>query len=286
MPIELNTEFQPSNLTSAEQPAAKEAKLTEKEVKKAEKEATKEAKLAEKETKKAEKEVNKAEKEATKEAKLAENETKKAEKAEKEAAARETKKSNKGTGAGGANTNYHGKKFEETTDNQERLIESGYTKHTFTEKSTSNFTKKYDYYLSKKFEDKTIVFVLQNGLKMYMKNKYNIDLFRCPDEAYIIEYTSGRIEVKILEKKEQHVDGSVETKLWSGPSLKREYELVLGEKFDVFYGFCVNEFLKIKLVSNGKKYTILNTIFNENNIAVLFGDDENYFETIDTWIAQ
>jgi hypothetical protein len=297
MPIELNTEFQTSNLTSAEQPAAKEANLAEKEVKKAEKEATKEAKLAEKEVKKAEKEatkeaklaeneVKKAEKEAIKEAKLAENETKKAEKAEKEAAARETKKSNKGTGAGGANTNYHGKKFEETTDNQERLIESGYTKHTFTEKSTSNFTKKYDYYLLKKFEDKTIVFVLQNGLKMYMKNKYNIDLFRCPDEAYIIEYTSGRIEVKILEKKEQHVDGSVETKLWSGPSLKREYELVLGEKFDVFYGFCVNEFLKIKLVSNGKKYTILNTIFNENNIAVLFGDDENYFETIDTWIAQ
>jgi hypothetical protein len=29
---------------------------------------------------------------------------------------------------------------------------------------------------------------------------------------------------------------------------------------------------------------ILNIIFNENNIAVLFGDDENYFETIDNWI--
>ena len=29
-----------------------------------------------------------------------------------------------------------------------------------------------------------------------------------------------------VEKKEQKVDGSVETKLWSGASLKREYELV------------------------------------------------------------
>ena len=28
---------------------------------------------------------------------------------------------------------------------------------------------------------------------------------------------------------------------------------------------------------------ILNTILNENNIKVLFGDDENYFETFDTW---
>jgi len=183
---------------------------------------------------------------------------------------------NKGTGAGGANTNYYGKKFEEKTNNQQRLLEIGYTKNSFTKKA-------YDYYLSKTFEDKKIVFVLQNGLKMYMKNKYNIDLFRCPDEAYIIEYTSGRKVIKILEKKEQNVEGSVETKLWSGPSLKREYELVLGAEFEVFYGFCVSEFLKNKLISNEKKYTILNTIFNENNIAVLFGDDENYFETFDTW---
>jgi len=186
---------------------------------------------------------------------------------------------NKGTGAGGANTNYYGKKFEEKTNNQQRLLEMGYIKNSFTKKPK----KAYDYYLSKTFEDKTIVFVLQNGLKMYMKNKYNIDLFRCPDEAYIIEYTSGRKIIKILEKKEQNVEGSVETKLWSGPSLKREYELVLGAEFEVFYGFCVNEFLKNKLISNEKKYTILNTIFNETNIVVLFGDDENYFETFDTW---
>lgn len=186
---------------------------------------------------------------------------------------------NKGTCAGGASTNYYGKMFEEKTNNQQRLLEMGYTKNSFTKKPK----KVYDYYLSKIFEDKIIVFVLQNGLKMYMKNKYNIDLFRCPDEAYIIEYTSGRKVIKILEKKEQNVEGSVETKLWSGPSLKREYELVLGAEFEVFYGFCVSEFLKNKLISNEKKYTILNTIFNETNIAVLFGDDENYFETFDTW---
>jgi len=58
----------------------------------------------------------------------------------------------------------------------------------------------------------------------------------------------------------------------------------LGSEFSVFYGFCVSEFLKNKLVSNNKKYTILNSIFNENNIAVLFGDDENYFETFDAWL--
>lgn len=144
---------------------------------------------------------------------------------------------NKGTGAGGSNTNYYGKKFEEKTNNQIRLLTDGYIKNSFTKKPN-------DYYLSKTFEDKTIIFVLQNGFKMYMKNKYNIQLFRCPDEAYIIEYNTGKKVIKILEKKEQNVEGSVETKLWSGPSLKREYELVLGDNFEVYYGFCVSDFLK------------------------------------------
>ena len=49
--------------------------------------------------------------------------------------------------------------------------------------------------------------------------------------------------------------------------------------FEVFYGFCVSEFLKNKLISKEKKYTI----FIETNIVVLFGDDENYFETFDIW---
>ncbi len=188
---------------------------------------------------------------------------------------------NKGTGAGGANTNYYGKLFEEKTNNEKRLSEIGYSKNSFTKKPK----KTYDYYLSKTYEDKTVVFVLQNGLKTYMKQKYNIELFRCPDEAYIIEYNSGRKVIKILEKKEQNVEGSVETKLWSGPSLKREYELVLGNDFEVYYGFCVSEFLKNKMISNEKKYTTLNTILNENNIAVLFGDDDNYFETFDKWFS-
>ena len=187
---------------------------------------------------------------------------------------------NKGTGAGGANTNYYGKQFEEKTNNETRLLEKGFIKYSF----TKNPKKQSDYYLSKTVDDKTIVFVLQNGLKIYMKNKYNIEMFRCPDEAYIIEYTSGRKVIKILEKKEQNVAGSVETKLWSGPSLKREYELVLGSEFEVFYGFCVSAFLKKKIISSEKKYAILITILNENNIAVLFGDDENYFEFLDVWL--
>ena len=187
---------------------------------------------------------------------------------------------NRGNGAGGCNTNLYGKKFEEKTNNETRLIDQSFERVSITKKPK----KTYEYYLTKVYEDRTVTFVLQSGLKMFMKHKYNIDLFRYPDEAYIIEYNSGKKVIKILEKKEQKVEGSVETKLWSGPSLKREYELVLGDGFEVCYGFCVSDFLKKKLTSNDKKYIILNTIFKENNIEVLYGDDEDYFEKLDQWI--
>ena len=166
---------------------------------------------------------------------------------------------NNGTGAGGSNTNYYGKIFEEKTNNESKLLEQGYIKKSF----LNNSKNIYDYYLEKEFEDKIIIFVLQYGLKKYIKNKYNIDLFRCPDEAYIIEYKNGNKIIKILEKKEQNVNGSVETKLWSCPSLKREYELVLLENnVKIEYYLCVNNFLKNKLISNDKKYMILNIILN------------------------
>ena len=146
--------------------------------------------------------------------------------------------------AGGSNTNYYGKKFEDKTNNHKRLLENGYLKKYYSSMKNSS-----DCYLSKKFEGKTIVFVSQSGLKKYLKFKYGIDSFRFPDESYIIEYDDGRKFIKILEKKHQRVEGSVENKLWSGPSLKREYELVLGEHFKITYGFCVSDFLKKKFMS-------------------------------------
>ena len=73
--------------------------------------------------------------------------------------------------------------------------------------------------------------------------------------------------------------------MWSGSSLKREYELVFGSDFTVNYAFCVSDFLKKKLISNDRKYQILNTIFMENNITVLVGDDNSYFTTLDNWVG-
>lgn len=193
----------------------------------------------------------------------------------------ELKICNRGTGAGGANTNLYGKKFEEKTNNYSRLFENGFTEIKIN--STSTSTK--NNFLSKTMIDGTrIIFVTQSSLKIYMKQTYNIEIFRHPDEAYIIETPCGKRIIKILEKKEQNGEGSVETKLWSGPSLKREYEIALGNDFEVHYGYCLSNFLKQKIISANKKYIILHTILHESQIKIMFGDDADYFETLDKWI--
>lgn len=182
---------------------------------------------------------------------------------------------NKGTGAGGKNTNIKGKNFEDITDSESNLLDLGFNKIILNK-------SKYGYYLSKKDNDKEIIFVKQAGLKAYMKKFHEIDLFRFPDEAYIIK-SNDKIRIKIIEKKEQSVDGSVETKLWAGPSLKREYEIIMGSNFDIEYIFCVSSYLKEKFLSENLKYKTLVTILKESNIAIFYGDDETYYNDITTY---
>jgi hypothetical protein len=186
---------------------------------------------------------------------------------------------NRGKGAGGSNTNYYGKKFEDKTNNEVRLLDFGYVKKYINKK----------YYLIKEDEtpcDTLRVYTSQANFKSYMAFKYDIEVFRCPDEAYIIDNLNKNNKkiVKILEKKEQNVSGSVETKLWASPSLKREYEIVLGADFEVHYCLCVSTYLQKLFQSDNKKYKILLEILKESNIRVLFGDDEDYFKTLDDWL--
>jgi hypothetical protein len=184
-------------------------------------------------------------------------------------------KINKGNGGGGKNTNVNGKSFEQITDIENKLFENKFEKKIFKK-------GKHGYYLYKNTNNK-IIYLSQNGLKSYFKIFFNIELFRCPDEAYIIEKDEKYI-IKILEKKAQYVEGSVETKLWSGPSLKREYEIIMGEKFLIEYAFSVSNFLKEKINSDNEKYKILKQILCESNINIFYGEDEKYFDNIYEWI--
>ena len=75
-----------------------------------------------------------------------------------------TEAHNKGTGAGGSNTNKNGIAFETKTDNEIRLLSSGFVRKNIKGKEKTKF----GYYLGKIDEKNTIHFVKQNGLKNYM----------------------------------------------------------------------------------------------------------------------
>ena len=190
---------------------------------------------------------------------------------------------NKGTGAGGSNTNHNGIAFETKTDNEIRLILSGFVRKNITGKEKT----KYGYYLEKNDGNKTTHFVKQNGLKNYMYHFHQITLFREVDEAYIItDNITNNITVKILEKKNQNNGGSVEDKLLLGHHFKfDEYPRCLGEKFKVEYAFCISTFLKNLYNSDHTKWEIIRNVNIKNNIPVLFGDDDDYYFKLDEWIS-
>lgn len=179
---------------------------------------------------------------------------------------------NKGTGAGGATTNENGKKFEQDTNSEEQLLKETFNKDTFG--------------LSKTFEDKKVTFTTQAAFKKFIKEKFNRDVCRHPDEAFIVEFISGRKLVIIIEKKAQNVQGSVDQKLWSSPSLKREYEICLGNDFEVYYGLCLNQTLTNWVVSDQLKYKLLRQILEENKIEFFNGCKQDYYQKLKQWFLK
>ena len=186
---------------------------------------------------------------------------------------------NKGTGAGGSNTNLNGKMFENKTENESRLISKG-----FVHKNIPGYKGKNNYYLEKiESDEKYIVYVSQNGLKPYFAHFFKKEVVRCPDEAYLIR-DKDAYTLKILEKKNQNVAGSVADKLQIGEYMKYEYQQCVGDNINIKYAFCLSDFLKKTYLSDTIKYKILREYNAKHDIDVLFGDDEDYFTKLDEWI--
>jgi hypothetical protein len=186
---------------------------------------------------------------------------------------------NRGTGAGGANTNANGKTFEKKTENESRLLSAG-----FIRKNIPGCRGKNDYYLEKSISPEiSIVYLTQGGLKSYFAQTFSKQMIRCPDEAYLIRNGNTYI-LKVLEKKNQNVEGSVADKLQIGDYMKYEYSACIGDSFQVDYAFCISDFLKKLYTSNAEKYNILRAYNAKNGVTVLFGDDEDYYSKLDAWI--
>jgi len=189
---------------------------------------------------------------------------------------------NKGSGAGGANTTFNGSSFEKKTSIENKLLENGYTKTIFNNKQT------FGYYFEYVNENYKIIYLTQSGFRLYFKLKYNIDVYRNPDEAFLI-IKEDKYYLKILEKKNQNVAGSVEDKLKTGQFNRREYEKMFKDSslnIIISYSFCVSQYLKKQLNSNTKKYNNMKEIMAEDNINIFYGDDDNYFDKLFEWINE
>ncbi len=174
--------------------------------------------------------------------------------------------------------NINGKYYEVLTDSFNRLLKLNFDKNKIVIKPKFN----YHYLLRKEYNDKLIEFSHQSGFKKFVKEKYNIDLFRNPDEAFIINRTT-KTKIVIVEKKFQIVTGSCDIKLWASPTLKKEYEILFKDlkNVQIEYVLSVNNWLMNKINSDATKYKILLEILKKENIIVLCGDHNNYFKQLD-----
>lgn len=185
--------------------------------------------------------------------------------------------------AGGKNTNLHGKKFENHTNNENRLIEIGYKKIILDKKL------KFGFYYEKDYVDKKIIFTLQQGIKCFLKHKHNIDFFgKFPDGIFVIEYKDKEknIEFFVIEKKEQHQEGSVIEKILNGPIIRQFYQILLSDKLKakIHFSYCINNWLKNKF-NNDKTYKTFYNILKQHEIKFFFGEEENYFDELFKWIG-
>jgi len=192
---------------------------------------------------------------------------------------------NKGTGAGGKNTNKSGKPFEELTNNEYYLYKLGAIKIQH---------EKY-YYLYLYGANFDLYMFKQNAFKYYMKEYYNIDTIWHPDEAYVIYNKHNPLfcdldkisTIKILEKKNQNVGGSVDQKLWASGYIKKSYQKTFIDT-RIEYGLCLGgEFFikKFRKSSDDDKYKQLKEILDEDNIPYLLYDD-NYSVLLNRWIMK
>lgn len=195
------------------------------------------------------------------------------------------KEVNKGTGAGGAGTNATGIPFECVTSNYERLMEIGYVR-------TGKFLTKDSDGIAGRATPVTLFFCPKKSLDSFLYAKFGRQMAysREPDECYITQQ-GNHYYVSILEKKNQNCTGTVDEKLKTGAHVRREYQRLLGDimgvnNVTVRFAFCVSNWLKKnRIEASNPRSVALKADLAEDGILVLFGNDEDYFVTLDAWVA-
>lgn len=101
---------------------------------------------------------------------------------------------NKGYSAGGARATINGFAFEQKTSIENKLFEQKFNKIIINKKN------KFGYYFENNISNMKIIYLTQTGFKLYFKQEFDINVYKYPDEAFLI-FSNNKYYVKILEKK-------------------------------------------------------------------------------------
>jgi len=171
---------------------------------------------------------------------------------------------NKGTGAGGANTNANGLPFEDATEPQEFY----------------QVLKKCKHHQEIRFHDcqKTYILTKKAGFSSYMGENMDktIDALhgaKQPDEVYIDEEEKV---VFIVEKKWQGGGGSVCEKLQTYPNKIRNYRRRIPD-YKIVYVYCLCDWFRTNCKAEIQD-------LKEDNIPVFWGTSETYKSDIVNFI--
>lgn len=170
---------------------------------------------------------------------------------------------NKGTGAGGANTNINGLQFEEVVDLKDRYESIQTSRNGIG--SEVNF----------KGHLRTFIEVSKSALHKYMEKigEKNMTLkpaagCKLPDEAYI---DLEKKNIFIIEKKFQQTSGSADEKLQTGLFKQLHYK-ELFPNFKIYYMYCLSDWFK-------REESALNYL-KDCGIPVFWGSSETCKEKI------
>ena len=169
---------------------------------------------------------------------------------------------NRGTGAGGANTNKNGLSYEQKTD-----LSSEY-----------DIIKQFKYHKIINFNNYELVCINNKQLFKYMENKTDNDICKAhgckqPDECYIDE--NNKV-VYIIEKKFQQTSGSVCEKLQT-PDFKLWQYTRTFPQYRIVYIYCLSDWFKKNCIAELE-------YLEYKNVPVFWGSDFNYKNKIISFI--
>jgi hypothetical protein len=170
---------------------------------------------------------------------------------------------NKGTGAGGANTNINGLQFEEVVDLKDRYESIQTSRNGIGSEVTF------------KGHSRTFIEVSKSALHKHMEKigEKNMTLkpaagCKLPDEAYI---DLEKKNMFIIEKKFQQTSGSADEKLQTGLFKQLHYK-ELFPNFKIYYMYCLSDWFK-------REESALNYL-KDGGIPVFWGSSETCKEKI------